>query len=163
MQNHLRFLNLPQSLSQFVSIFWVLISSELRWYLLQAFVIVILELSPLLSVLVEENIENFVEESKDDSLGVPFTDKGICSDRFVGHLNVTDFVLMRNSISGVPSDAWEGLPDNKLERVFDLIPHEEADIWELVVPMDDTNLFLLIFESNHAWEYSHPYLNVQNY
>ena len=157
MKNHLRFFHLSQSFSQLISIFWILVPSELSRYLLDTHIVITLELSPLLPVLIEENIQNFVQKSKDDPLRVPLTHKGKGRYRFIGHLNMHDFVIMSNSIPGISGNTWKRLSHNELKCIFDLVSHEKTDIRDLVIPMNNTYLLLVVLYSYHARKYHHDF------
>ena len=150
MKNYLGFLHFSQSLGQFIGVFWILVSSELSGDLLDTHVVISLELSPFLPILFEENIQNFVQKPKDNPLRISLTDKGICSHRFVGHLNMNDFIIMSDSISGILSNARKRLSDNKLKGVLDLVSHQKTDVRHFVISMNDTDLLLIIFHSYHA-------------
>ena len=163
MQYYLCLFHFSQSFCQFIGIFWVLVSLELSCYFLNTFVVIIFELSPFLSVFIKEDVEYFVQEGKDNSFRVALADEGIGRNWFVGHLNMANFVLMWNSISGISANTGKGFSDNELKWIFDLVPHKKADIGYLVVPMYDADLLLIVFESNHAWENNHFSLKLQNY
>lgn len=155
MQNNLGLLDFSHGFSQFVRVLGVLVPFELYGDRLHGLLVVVFELSPLVPKLLEEEVQHLIEEGEDHSFGVALVDEGVGGDGFIGHLDVANLVVVHHAVPGVPGDAGEGLPDYELERVFGLVPEQVADVRHLIVPVDDTDLLLIVLNGDHASEYHH--------
>ena len=71
------------------------------------------------------------------------------------HLNMTDFIFMNHTISGIFRDAWKRLSYNKFERVFSLASIDKRDGRHLVLSLDNTDFFLLVLQGYHTTEDDH--------
>jgi hypothetical protein len=125
-------------------------------------ILIVLELFPFITNSIEKYVENFIQKGENDSLGIALIDEGIGGHWFVGHLNMTDHIIVDNTVSGILSNARKRLSHNEFKRILYLAAKKETNVRNLVVPVDDANLFLLVLNCYHASKYHHL-SNYRNY
>jgi hypothetical protein len=114
-QNHLGVLHFSQSLGELVGVLGILVAFELHGNSLYVFALIVLEVPPLISKALEKQVKHFIEESEDHSFRVSFINEGISSYRFVGHLNVTNLVVVGHRMPCILLNAGETFPHHKFE------------------------------------------------
>ena len=122
MQHHLRLIHLLYRLRQFVYFARLLVLLEFLYDLLYPQILILTERLPLASYLFKKYFQYFVQERKNDSLGVLFICEGVGGNGFVGDLDEAEFILLLNGVAGEFGDAGEGLADDKFEGILDFAP-----------------------------------------